>query len=506
MKSFTRTRGVRPRNRFHRLPRVAGGVAAAAAVIAAGAPGVANAASGTLNVSVTATFSTLSPLPYSSGDELWGLLYSTPLDLSRTTPEPALAASWTMASNNRSLTLKLRPDLKFSDGTPLNAAAIVWNINWEKEAANGAHTAAVYQYVTAKAVNETTVRLRFTRAVPAIYAALAETPIVKPNAPTSGVASGPFEVSSYVPGTSLTVSANPHYYEPGAPHVEKVVMTDYQVPTTAELALKDGTIQFDSEVQGSIVPSLRSNGDIIFNAPSKSFFALLLNTKTAALHSEKVREALSLAFNRAEFVQTALQGYGLPLYSIFAPAAAPYYSKAADSGSYDLAEAKALLKSAGVTSLTLSVDTPSIFPQATFLPVYQQALASIGVTLKIDQLDLASWEQLVTEGGFPDLVAEVYGDPDYDPQLFLGNNTFEPSGNVEGFSSPKYTKLINAAAHEVDTAKRIADYQALAAYVKQESFVIPLATEHTFGAYTPSVTDVEPGYGGFPVWQTIRVK
>ena len=454
---------------------------------------------GTLQVGLSAAMNTLSPMPFGAKNfYLFNLLYSTPITLSGSTPTPAVVENWSTAANNLSMTLHLRPGLSFSDGTPLDASAIVWNIGWQKLPATASHARTLWNDVTATALNQTTVGLAFTHPMPEIFAMLAGMPIVKPNAPTSGVSSGPYMVSKFVPGTSLSVTANTHYWHTGADHLESLVFTNYSEPATAALALRSDTIGLLLLPAATQLAGLKSAGEKFLAGPASNdgytpslLLSLLVNTSSAPLNNVKVRQALSLAFDRSQFVATAMAGQGIPAESVLSSTSSAYLPSPS-TASFDIAKAKALLAQAGVSHLTLSVDAVSILPQATFMPVYQQDLAKIGVTLNINTIDVATWATIIGPGNFPQLITQENGFVDNDPALNFGNLDLTSTNNSEHFSSPQYTAMIQAAAQETDPAKRQADYKAIGAYLQQQMFIIPLATASSAAAaYSPKVSGVE---------------
>lgn len=454
--------------------------------------------SGTIQIGLSSAMDTLSPLPFGAKNyEVYNDLYSSPVTVMNGSPSPALASSWTFGPNDLSLTLNLRPNLTFSDGTPINASTVLWNISWEEEPANASHSLALWKEVTPTAVNSTTVKLTFAHPMPEIFGMLAGLPIVKPNAPDSGVSSGPFMVSQFVPGTSLTVVPNKHYWgtPPGA---AKLTFTNYANTSTAALALRSGTINLWLLPAGSQIAVLKAAGDkILLAAPTNDGYlpsvllSLLVNTSTPPLNDILVRQALSLAFNRTQFVATALSGFGSPADSVIA-AQSPAYEPSPSTTSFDLAKAKTLLQQAGISHLTLSVDSVSILPQNTFMPVFQQDLAQIGVTLNIHQIDPATWATLAPSGNFPDLLTQENGFVDTDPAINFGNLDLTPVNNSEHFSTPQYTKMVQAAAEETNPTKRQDDYKAIGAYLQQQMFIIPVAYASTVeAAYSPNLSGVQ---------------
>lgn len=452
---------------------------------------------GTIHIGLSSAMNTLAPLPFGAKNfEVYNDLYSSPVTVSNGTPSPALAQSWTMGPGNLSLTLDLRPNLTFSDGSPLDASAILWNINWQEDPTNASHSLGLWKQVTPSALNATTVKLSFTHPMPPIFGMLAGLPIVKPDAPSSGVSSGPFMVSKFVPGTSLTVVANPHYWGT-PPHAAQIVFTNYTETSTAALALRSGTIDVLMTPAASQVSALKAAGDKVLAASGTSdgytpslLLSLLVNTTSPPLNDLRVRQALSLAFDRVQFVATAMSGFGSPADSVIA-AQSPAYQASPSTASFDLQKAKSLLQQAGVSHLNLSVDAVSILPQTTFMPVYQQDLAKIGVTLKINQIDPATWATVAPHGTFPNLLTQENGFPDTDPAINFGNRDLVPSDNSQHFTSPQYTQMLEAAAQETDAAKRQADYKAVGEYLQQQMIIIPLANASSVeAAYSPKVSGV----------------
>jgi len=297
------------------------------------------------------------------------------------------------------------------------------------------------------------------------------------------------------------VGVNPHYWEAGAPHLDSIVFTNYADPATAALALRSGTIGMLLLPPANQIPALESAGDKLLasRATNDGYFPaleqeILVNTSTPPLNNEKVRQALSLAFNRSDYVKTALGGAGQAMESVYIPSSAAY-EPSPSTASYNLAKAKQLLQEAGVSNLTLTIDSVSILPQNTFLPVYKQDLAKIGVTLNINTIDVATWATIVGPGNYPELITQENGFTDFDPAINFGNRDFAANVNSEHWSSPQYAAMVDQAAAEANPAKRLADYKAIGAYLQQQMFIIPLArTTSAAAAYAPDLRGVHYGY------------
>ncbi len=472
---------------------------------------VARASSGgVIKLGVASAFNTLDPMPFGAKNYwTYGSIYDTALTMKGSTPVPGLVQSWKVAKNDRWAVLFLRKGVKYSDGTPFNAKALVWNINWQKQPATGAHGYQLWQQVTAKVKSTYTVKLTFKYQTPEIFSMLAQAPVIKPLssfASTTGpwVGTGPFKVTNFTPGTSLTAVPNPHYWQKGEPKASGFQITNYANPATAELALKAGTINIDSPMNiYSDVSDLRSAGDKVLLPKAKGLSEIEVKTTTPPLNNPNVREALSLAFDRVAFAKMQA-GINKPLYSAIPPGVAEY-DKKLDTGSYSLSKAKALLAKAHVSHLTLTIDSANVLPTNEFLPVYQQALASIGVTLNINTITAATWSQEAATGSFKDLLSQGVAGSDYDPAQFFGTPANTPYGNTESFSSKKYRLLMNTANRAKTPSIQAADYAKVVKFIQQQNFLIPLSTFTWVTAYAPSVSNVTPGFANSPIWGQVSV-
>lgn len=486
------------------LAATIGGAGLAAAPAGASKHSTGPRRGGTLKVGLTAAMTTLDPLPFGAKSYfLLHLLYNTAIVATGAKFEPGLVQSWSFAKGGTSMTLHIRPGVRYTDGTPFNATALVWNINWEKLPATGSSSLSLWEDVTATADGSDIVDLKFSQALPEILGMLAAAPMVKPNAPTSGIGTGPFKVKAFTPGQSLTVVKNPSYWVKGKPYLDGIDFTNYSQTTTAALALRASTIDMMLLPSPTQVASLKSDGDTLLKGTGSNdgyqpgaLYCLLLNSSTAPLNNVKVRQALSLAFNRKQFVSTILDGLGTPAESFFIKGS-PGYHASPTTMSYDLKKAASLLKQAHVSHLTLSIDAVTVVPETKFLPVYQQDLAKIGVKLTIDDIDTATWATIAPTGDFPDMLTQAEGFSFPDPSIALSTPNYRTTANSEHFSSPKYTSLIHAAAITTATAKRQADLKAVNEYLEQQSFIIPLAYGTSpVAAYSPTVSGGRVVLGG----------
>ena len=150
-------------------------------------------------------------------------------------PSPALALSWAHSDDYRTWTYKLRPNVKFHDGTPFNAQAFKWNIDRHKDPANKCRCAVyIANVIGIDAPDDLTLvfRLAHPQAThPEIWARPSQNTV--PHSPTAVVArgeaynrnpvgTGPFVLKSWAAGDRIVVERNPNYWKPGHPRLDRV--------------------------------------------------------------------------------------------------------------------------------------------------------------------------------------------------------------------------------------------------------------------------------------------
>lgn len=230
----------------------------------------------TMIIGLTQPWETLNPVVGFAVPEyeVWNIQYTglTTRSAEDYSPEPGLAESWVENEPGVSYTYTLREGLLWSDGTPLTAEDIAWNINTsrDQEWANYISTVANLE---AEVVDERTVTV--TSSVPDPKLPAVEIYIVPkhiweeqatPETIDSydgldGVGSGPFTISDYQSEESLTMTANDNYYA-GRPAVDTIIFRYFSNPDAMVAALQRGEIDAAQGLPASAVSQLEGEADI----------------------------------------------------------------------------------------------------------------------------------------------------------------------------------------------------------------------------------------------------
>lgn len=206
---------------------------------------------------------------------------------------------------------------------------------------------------------------------------------------------GPYLLAQWKQGDSITFEADAGYWGE-APGLDRVVWRYLPDANAAVNAALEGDVDVLAPVLDSSLKA-RFDGDsgfVLEQADSTDVFTLAYNSAKPPLDDVRVRTALSLAIDGEAIVQ-AFYGDGKVLGGPITDIE-PAYEDLTSINAYDPEGARALLAEAGVEGLQLTVTFPNIYPTNAIDQVVTQ-LAEVGVTLKVDVVEPATWFQRVYE-------------------------------------------------------------------------------------------------------------
>ncbi|MFJ6693145.1 ABC transporter substrate-binding protein [Streptomyces sp. NPDC091294] len=414
-------------------------------------------------------------------------------------PHAAAAKTWTFKSDNTGVTFKLRPGMKFSDGTPVDSAAVQASIKYA--ATHGASTAR-FSGMKVSTPDDLTVVIS-TKANPLLTARLCDLKIASPdylasdNRNKAPVGSGPYtlDASATTGGSVYTFVKNDSYWDTKTFPYKKLVVKVITSETATINALKTGQID-GSLITQATYSQAKASGLKIHTQPSEVARLLLtdhLGKKIPALGNVDVRRAMNMVFDKEAMAKNLFRGLATPTAQIFRPGSAAYVKDLKDPYPYDVEAAKALMKKAGYANgFTLEIPYMQGQNLDSLMPVVKQQLGLLNI--KVKQVTLsgpnAISELLSGKYPVPMWVLGNYGDS----RLDIGDY-IQPDGiwNVMHQSDPTVAKLWQKILTD-DPQQTVKDQQAVNRYVVDQAWFVPLVSTGTIYAYSskldiPKVTD-----------------
>jgi peptide/nickel transport system substrate-binding protein len=383
--------------------------------------------------------------------------------------KPRLAQS--LSSTDATVwTLKLRPNVMFTDGTPLDASAVEFNL-----ARIGAPTSTAQVKVTPwpiasmTVVNPTTLTMTLTGPLGSFPETLAGLPYVaSPTAlqkygslygtsPGTTVGAGPFTLTTFVQGNKVIMTANPNYWDKPKPYIDTLTFLLITVSEQAFNAVQTGTAQVLQDTSYPDIQSAKSSGLGVLTLPPANFATrYLFNLKKPPFNNLKARQALNYALDMQKVNEFQNQGHGVVFTGPYAKAS-EWYMPSIQLPQYDAKKAQQLFNEAAA-ELGGPVAFDFIYPVAagaspgdmmsTLLQPYQNVqINNLATTpsVYITKVLAGAWE-LVLFG--------ISGAPSYVNQNF---GTGSPQ-NYGGYSNPKVDQGAGIGQSAVSIPARRAGY------------------------------------------------
>ena len=273
--------------------------------------------------------------------------------------------------------------------------------------------------------------------------------------------SGPFVIEEFVPDQVLRFRKNENYWQDGLPYLdamEWIILPDDQARVAA---LRGGEVQNADFLDHQAVQSFENTPDWdVYEVATLTHGTTYINCSDGPLSDARVRQALSFAIDRNEFVQGAALGFGQ--VTGYIPASDKTWSIPVDelpTYQTDVDKAKELLKEAGYEDgfdVTLRVSPLYVLDTAN-AQILQQQLQPIGVNVNIEQLDWANLLDAWVNSDFEMLNILLLGLPDPDGYTWGRYHSASPT-NYNQISDPDLDAMMDAARSETDVEKRKALY------------------------------------------------
>lgn len=241
--------------------------------------------------------------------------------------QPYLAQRWDWSADKRSLTFRLRPDLRWHDGEPTTAADVAFTLRAARDPATGYPRATELACLTGVSYQDPlSLTLDFCRpqdGVPDVLTDLAILPAHRfagVSDDSIGLAAfndrpvgdGPFRFVEHVPRRRWVFEANPDFPAAlgGPPAIRRLVIAVVDEPTTKLAALVAGELDFAgiAPMHASVVRRIR--GRAVLDYPLLFTYGLVWNTSRAPFGDVRLRRALTMAMDRRRLVDAYLYGFG----------------------------------------------------------------------------------------------------------------------------------------------------------------------------------------------------
>lgn len=464
--------------------------------------------------------SSLDPQRGNSGSDhtILYTLYDTLVSFDPKTLEPApgLAESWDQ-SDPTALVLHLRPDVRFHDGTLVDAQAVKYNVERAKGPESNIKS-DVASVTGVDVLNPLTVRLNLARPDSSLLLTLADRAgmMVSPTAAEregdaferNPVGAGPWKFVAWRYGQLVRVERFPGYWQHGLPHLDSIDFTIMKDGSTAVNALRSGQQDMVFNPPPQDVGLLAAaKGTKVAAGPQLYQLIIYLDLSAPIFRDQRVREALNLALNRDQIQRVTQFGQGeigwTPLPSdhwAFPGSTVPTYP-------HDPDRARQLLADAGFTGgLRFPLLTYPDPVNVRMAEVLKYQLGKVGVQLDLIPTELTqATSEFFNERKYPAMLSAWTGrpDPGLTYKLMFTERGYYNAGHV---ATPGIDAALAAANSTPDLPQRSQKLGEAARIVADQALFVPLIFPPAVAAYREHVRGFEPNLLGKPKLTTVRIE
>ena len=373
-------------------------------------------------------------------------------DHSTQTYVPGLAETWTTTPDHRSVDIRLRDGLKFSDGQPLTSSDVAFTLEAtydERNKAEAFRDALLIngKQISVKVIVDRNLQFVLPETIPAPDNYLYNIGVLPRHAleadqkagrlseawkitapPTSVVSTGPFVVESAAAADRIVLKRNPYYWKRDAqgtqlPYLDELTVVVVPDANQTRVGLDQATIDIVDRMRPTDYASLLNAGGAVrafdlgpslgvdyiwFNLnPAKPDGTRLNPSKLAWFSDARFRRAVSMAVDRDSIASSTLRGLATPLYGVVSPANRVWANPDLPKIAYNLAQAASLLEEAGFIKRG-AADAPELVdaqgnrvefsllvptenePRKLMAAVIQEDLAKLGIRMQVVPIEFAA--------------------------------------------------------------------------------------------------------------------
>jgi peptide/nickel transport system substrate-binding protein len=424
-------------------------------------------------------------------------------------PQPYLAESMQTTDGGVTWRMGLREGVAFSDGTPLDAQAVITNVQRHIDKVSSPGHLYAQRIASMRAVDPQTAEFTLAEpfgSFPSVFALNFTAgnlgAIISPAAleqygddiGTHPVGAGPFVLSDWVRDSRMVLTRNPNYWQQGMPYLDGLEFRPLPDTETRYASIENGDVDlifggYHTELlRGLQNPNLK-----VYYGPGNGAEYLYFNHEQAPFDDKRMREAVVRGINLDALAATQFRGQMARASNWFG-ADSGYSTPEAESAwpAHDPERAKQLVQEyvASGGSATVQYKTTNAPNRVQFAEFLQAQMAEIGITLQPQFFDLAQYSSSVVQSHDFQIAGWVGGPTDvpYPGVLNLmhtGGNT-----NYGSYSNPEVDTLLDRAAATTDEAERTRLYERVGLLTNQDIAVAYYSRGYLSAVAKPEVKGI----------------
>ena len=398
-------------------------------------------------------------------------------------------------------TIRVRPGVKWHDGTPFTANDVLYSLKRiQKNKFPGAVSFGSMNLAAAKVMDTRTLRIPFNQPFVIFDQGLSQVVgnrmVPHGYDPKKPIGTGPFKFKSITPGDRSEFVRFDDYWQHGRPYLDNLIIIDFADETAQVNALQSGQVQVIDQLSATSVNAVKAASGKVVVSKTDAFVPFFMRVDTTPFNDVRVRQAMRLVVDRDNFNEQLFGGLGKvgnDVYGVIDPA----YKGLLAQRTQDIEQAKSLLKSAGQSDLRVNLYSANVGvgAQSGASVLASQAKAA-GITINIVTQDLTSY--YANSYGKVPFGMSFWNTTSYllDAQQSTAKNA--PYNEIHQ-SNPVWQRHYDNAIRTVDASARTAIVKEMMQFdYNQGGYLLPVFLPNIDGM-TSSVHGVSENINGYPI-------
>lgn len=397
--------------------------------------------------------------------------------------EPSLAYRWDISEDGKTYTFHLRQNVKFHDGSPFNADAVVYSFERQREGADFEYwrNFNIDQVISSiKTVNDSTVRMQLRQPDATFLNILSLTflgIVSKESAQQYGndfaknpSGTGAFKFVKWEDDGTVVTVANPDYWD-GRPYIDSLIFKPMASAADRWNALRDGSLDMMAVPDQADIPDMeRTRGITLVKQPGVNICYMAMNMNKKPFDDVRIREAIVYAIDREKLVREVYGRLGRPAKNPIPPMLLGYAEEIRFTP-FDPEKSKQLLKDAGYPNgfkaklWTMPIAREYMPNGQLMAEIIQRDLKAVGIETEIYQAP--TWSEhrdRVARGEHELSIFGWIGDaPDphffFSPLLSKESASLSSATNIAFYKSDAMSDLIQKGITTFDPVQRSQIYK-----------------------------------------------
>jgi peptide/nickel transport system substrate-binding protein len=449
-----------------------------------------------------------------------------------------LATGYQYSNGNKTVTIDLRPGVKFSDGSPLTASVVAWN--WTRDLESGCTCAPEWVIARTnpkvttsapaagviKVLNPTTIQVNLAIPDGAFITTMFDTIpnwiISEQSFDKMGekafaqlpVGAGPFIMVSDSYSNQIVMKKNPTYWQApqGLPYLDNLTFKSVSGDEAAYEAMLSGEGQVYIDMSTPQLLTESAQHFDVLNQLGTSPYDLQLNTASAPFNNVKAREAIYAMTNFAPILKNIFDNQYPVVEGFTGPGGICYEPTVPGYQGYNPTLAKQLVAESGLNKVTINLGTISSSEVASeTTEALSQEWAAFGVKTTLHVYPLNGLIQAFTANSGKSWQAMIQTAGAYDPAGGVGVGfRFNSTSPFSGVHDPKLDTILNEAEASSELTTRCGYYDQAAEYIAKNYygpfyFAFAPANVSVKGVAGPGLTTPLPAVAVAPavLWEDV---